>query len=139
MEDLARPRKTITLDDVIDAIEQNGYIQGYGDFFKYTGLGDKTIGSACAIGQAALNLDVDEYHLFGQLNTAFGGLGYKISEQNDHMKWELKRIAKYLRRNLRKSYRQSELVLLINKHDSSRFGTDKDKITRIEDYIDVSV
>jgi hypothetical protein len=113
-----RERKIVTLDDIIDAIEQNGYVQGYKDFFTYNYelKDEKRVGSACALGQAALNLDVDEFHLMNQLNTVFDGLGYDIANKNDMLKWDLPHIAKWLRRKLLKETRSFEFPLAIDDH-----------------------
>lgn len=54
--------KTITVKDVYDAIEKNGYPWGQGNYEYY--------GTYCAIGQAAKNLGVDPYDLHTALNEA---------------------------------------------------------------------
>lgn len=52
--------KTITLDQLLTAMEKNGYKQSVGKLFEYDGkdVAKDNIVAACALGQAMLNLDV---------------------------------------------------------------------------------
>lgn len=50
--------KNITLAALFDAMEKNGYEKAKGDYIIYNDI-DNKVDSACAYGQAALNLNVD--------------------------------------------------------------------------------
>jgi hypothetical protein len=53
-------KRTFTIRELVEAIEKNGYKQAFASYWNRAYLDDGTIeiGSACAIGQAALNLGI---------------------------------------------------------------------------------
>ena len=57
-----------TLADVIDAIEKNGLEKVQGEYIRYDASNTPVAG--CAIGQAAINLDVGHYERFEQYDDA---------------------------------------------------------------------
>lgn len=69
-------KKKLTVAQVVDAIEQNGYKQAYGTMY------DMPNGAACAMGQAGLNLGVSGYALSDELQT-FTGLMLPNGETMD--------------------------------------------------------
>lgn len=91
-----------TLGDVFDAIENNGLKQITGEFVQYSE--GKPI-SACAIGQAAVNLKVDYNKLTNALNrfSKPNGLplGDRIIRMNDKYNANFKNIAKNFRRDFK--------------------------------------
>lgn len=68
--------KTVKVLDVIEAAAKNGY-----PWIKNT-MGSKSQG-ACIVGQAALNLDVDGWHLVDALNSLGDSTGGRIWVYND--------------------------------------------------------
>lgn len=105
--------KTITysLGDFLNSIERNGLPQITGDYWKgYSGnsipVGKVNtyleVTAACAIGQSALNLEVDYRTLVSIVNKKFKtagkrGLATSIIGRNDGHRWSYKRIAEYYR------------------------------------------
>lgn len=93
----------ITIDDVIKAIEENGYEPKKGGFYFYGLDTDQyVVVGACAIGQAALNLKCEPNSLLSALNYATKNLiGNIIVNYNDRR--DIKRyptIAKFARKTL---------------------------------------
>jgi hypothetical protein len=121
--------KKVTVQEVIDAIRQNGLkkaklhywrtrsgkalITGYPT--NYDEIDRTHIGAGCAIGQAALNLDVNPQYLYRSLNTirvASGrGLGLQIVELNDATTMPLPRIADKLELGLSDEQKQKILEI----------------------------
>lgn len=111
---IAPQETTISLADFLDSIEMNGLPQFRGDFWKDTGGGSigsrirtttiVEVASACAMGQAALNLEVDYHALTVTINSLFRtdrgrkGLADAIIGRNDGMKWGYKSIANFYRK-----------------------------------------
>lgn len=100
--------KRITLAELFDAIEANGLPQTRGGYWTFTNKtygGDNTfgIGSACAIGQAALNLGIDysdlEYAFENFKNTKGTKLTDAIINKNDALHWNYKAIANWGRKS----------------------------------------
>lgn len=96
--------KDITLGDVFDAIEKNGYPQIRGNFIKYKGDDDTNdVIGACAVGQGALNLGVAPtelgYHL-ANIKVGDRPLSDAIFSRNDGSKWKCKTIATFFRKKL---------------------------------------
>lgn len=94
-------KKKLTVAQVVDAIEQNGYKQSFGQLYNY---GE---GSACAIGQGALNLGVNANDLSRQLNL-FSNISFRgklvdlasyIIQRNDNLHHKPQSIAKSIRIN----------------------------------------
>lgn len=97
--------KKFTARDIIDSIEKNGLPQTVGALFRqaeylspiYNFEEDTVIGSACALGQAAINLGVDYSFVDIFYNRAQEGfLGY-IVNLNDNQLLDFKGIADILR------------------------------------------
>lgn len=103
---------TYTLGQFLDSIEMNGLPQKDGDYWhdgkwsvsdyqpRVTSL---MISSACAIGQAALNLEVGFNELTSVINKEFRtkgrrGLADSIIGRNDGHRWSYKSIARYYRK-----------------------------------------
>lgn len=92
-------RKTITVADVADAIEENGIPQIVGHF---THSVDGEVIGACAIGQAAINLGVHPKSLQYELDKLFNkgdyrALGGQIISWNDSNRYSYKVIANKIR------------------------------------------
>jgi hypothetical protein len=114
--------REITIDDVLDAIEKNGLEQTFGSFFKTEGedyvnnppKSGKIIG-ACALGQAALNLGVNNFSLTDTLNLALPNtrLGQRIIKMNDHKKRSFAHIANYYRTRLSKKDRSTKILVRV--------------------------
>lgn len=98
-----------SIKDIADAIEENGWKQIYnGDYYEYDLFGE-LIG-ACAIGQAAKNLNMGASSLHFNLNSLgyvscpSKNCGYSnvtgtiIIHLNDDHHWKLSSIAKWLRK-----------------------------------------
>jgi hypothetical protein len=100
--------KKVTINDIINAIEQNGLPQSRGLLFRYS---DDQITAACAMGQAIVNLGVDS-RLFSIIYDHFSSksrfkysskemriaqMGNHIIVCNDRKKMSLKEIADELR------------------------------------------
>lgn len=94
--------KKVTLADIIDAIEKNGYTQIIGEFIRYDPDDGKTVIGACALGQAALNLDVHPDKLFKAIrydaSDRVVGFTNTIFNMNDFQRLPLPLIAPVLRR-----------------------------------------
>jgi hypothetical protein len=73
--------KIIKLREVVDAIRKDGLPKHKGSFFHW-GPGDRVI-SGCALGQAALNLDVDPEALWTALPRTFRGRVVNLNDQTD--------------------------------------------------------
>ena len=110
---------TFTLRQVVDAIRQNGLPQAYGTFFadrqeynpaidyRLRDLKPDTI-HACALGQAAFNLDVDPTDLINEIEELediegedgsivyVSGFANDVINMNDTQHKGLNQIAKYL-------------------------------------------
>lgn len=81
------PNRTFTYEQLVAAMRSNAYPQANGTLF------DKTNGAACAIGQAALNLGVDEFDLDLKLQ---GQIRSFIVRQNDKRGASPQKIADHL-------------------------------------------
>jgi hypothetical protein len=94
-----------TVSEFIKALRMNGYEQAR-QAYVVTDRTHRTITSACAIGQAALNLGVNP----GQLDTFLPSeLGTRIVNQNDNLGWSLEKIAEHLKEY--EWYASREIVL----------------------------
>lgn len=86
---------------VANAIRQNGYEQAFGSFKNVDPKTGKI--SACALGQAGLNLKVEGGNLCHALNRFVDGdgtgLGDTIVEWNDENHWTLDQIAERIERD----------------------------------------
>lgn len=106
-----------TLNDVLDAMEKNGYKKIKGEFIEYKEeissdypfpqLTDKVIG-ACAIGQAALNLNKDPYDVDGIVSGYLTNIGpgafaiwQAIMVDNDRSNKRIRTIARTARKNFK--------------------------------------
>lgn len=73
--------KTVSVQDIIDAMNKNGYKWHQGSWFG----GDSEITGACIMQQAALNLGVVGYSLRDALNSrSRRGIGDRIISFNDY-------------------------------------------------------
>lgn len=85
----------VTVQDVVNAIRANGVRQARNEYVRYDKSGN--VVSACAIGQAAINLGVDYASLYRALNHDDDGkpmgLGSKIISLNDTRRKSLQEIA----------------------------------------------
>jgi hypothetical protein len=94
---------TLTVRQLLDAIEKNGLPQERGTFVRTSNTfeGWSSVLGACAIGQAALNLGVDWYDLesgFAEVKTKGRRLLINsIIGRNDSHGWSYKEIAEYYR------------------------------------------
>jgi hypothetical protein len=86
--------KTVTLEQFIQAIEDNGLPQAFGTMFDYY---DGIVIAACALGQAKINLDLDGYDFEHGVNRFSSTLWPTIVRLNDGSHYDLKKIAHYLR------------------------------------------
>jgi hypothetical protein len=89
----AKVRRQLTVGDIIDAIEKNGYPQGFGHYVQkneYTGA----VESACALGQGMLNLGIGQRRITNALG---GDIASRIISLNDSHHLPLKEIAKRIR------------------------------------------
>ena len=79
--------KEVTVEEVLDAMEKNGYRQAYGRYFEYSDHDvDKPVIAACAMGQAAINLGVRAESLDNFLSKFIvdsWSMNSYIVEQND--------------------------------------------------------
>ena len=97
--------KEFTYVEFIDAIEQNGIEQAFSALFKGPRGGiiysnsspDRTIGYACAVGQAAYNLGVDAYYLQEEGYSSEYDIVITTIDLNDGQHMPLKEIAAKLR------------------------------------------
>ena len=128
--------KTFTVQEVIDAIRKDGWKKAYGAYWKDSNgdyLGDEdfdfetidrsNIDSACALGQAALNLDVNPIYLETALNSIpikLSGyeyetsLGVDITRLNDNTRNEdltLPQIADNLEAKLSTAIKNQTIVV----------------------------
>ena len=97
-----------TLADVLDAMERNGYTKIQSEYieYDYSMEGDSNdftqkVFGACAIGQAALNLEIRPSLLDRQVSKSLDSTGMKIwhrvPELNDTTNWKVSTIAKRTR------------------------------------------
>lgn len=93
--------KKVSVRQVIEAIRQNGLPQARGKFWAdtdgnpihYIPTGEKVeIGSACALGQAALNLGIRWEELNTELSSVAPDLRSDIINQNDSFGYSLESI-----------------------------------------------
>src|SRR6185295_15621596 len=104
--------KKVTVQEVIDAIRQNGKPQAFGAFYRSesgnpTGAKTQAV-TACALGQAAINLKVPTKSLVRSLskiqNIKFDGLDINLDgliiSLNDTQRWNLEQISNYLEETL---------------------------------------
>lgn len=109
-----------TVQDVINAIRKDGYAQAFGELVEYDSEGN--ILEACAVGQAALNLDINPDDLMTQLDdmelhpngkdselSEISTLSGLIIHYNDSKKYPLSKIADLLERKLPTAIRQLEV------------------------------
>jgi len=98
--------RTLSLGEFFDALEANGLPQIYGTYWSYNNggnryIGEFEIGAACALGQAALNLNTSYSNLeeaLGEFKNSKGkSLTDSIIDRNDQSRWGVKQIAKYYR------------------------------------------
>jgi hypothetical protein len=82
--------KPVTYREFIAAIRKNGYKQGYGAFIR--GIRGEEV-SACALGQAAINLDVSPIILSSKYMSSKAFNKPNIINMNDHRKMPLSEIA----------------------------------------------
>lgn len=113
-----------TLGDVLAAIEQNGLPKADGAYWlkpNHTHISANAsefeVGSACAMGQGALNLNTDYNTLHLALkdfrNSKGRDLGDSIIGRNDGHKWSLKSIGRYYREKFHS--RLNDKVLITEK------------------------
>lgn len=90
-------KKRLLVSQVFDAMEKNGLPQCTGDFVRYGNDGKPVM--ACALGQAALNLEVDAESLYDSLNDLHPALfiGDDISKWNDFTSMNVQQIARKAR------------------------------------------
>lgn len=92
------PNQRFTLNDLVTALELNGYKQGFGHYVKRSG--DKVL-SACAMGQAALNIGIDYRRVsraFSEIYSPYhGSLSAYIIDLNDNRKLSIKKIGAKIR------------------------------------------
>lgn len=91
----------VTVREVIDAIEKNGYPQGFGRLIRFNE--NSELEGACAIGQAAINLGVDEMVLYRELSYLIHkkfSVKAMIVSLNDTERYPLPAIATTLRTTL---------------------------------------
>lgn len=103
MKQMTLKRRYLKVSDVLDAMEKDGYKKARGTFFRSAkreeiSWNDRNqVVYACAIGQAALNLNIDPALLQHHL-------GLKLSESiidlNDDSGRSVRSIAKYLKKEL---------------------------------------
>lgn len=115
--------------DVVDAIEKNGYPKTKGSFYRntnnekvYPELGESAefIVSACAIGQAALNLHTTASELISGLRSIDLespillqiNLGDAILNLNDQTDYSMAAIAEHLRENLPSEVLDTEVAFV---------------------------
>lgn len=86
---------TITFRDFVEAMKKNGYRQAIGAYYRYSDKGE--VYSACAYGQAALNLGVAADVLNANVSEKFSTTGIPdILDLNDNRGWEVQAIANAL-------------------------------------------
>lgn len=90
--------RTVTLEDFIKALELNGYPQSRGRMIRESFMeGGYGVDSACAFGQAALNLGASVV----SLEYAIGrGIVNRIIDENDSHGFSCEKIAKNMREKL---------------------------------------
>jgi len=108
----AKVLRKITVRQVINNIRKNGYEQAFGQMFAKELVDGKWVDTACALGQAQLNLNIKEYHVDYPANTnednnefprEFTG---RIVALNDNERRPLNNIADILEREFGKNARK---------------------------------
>jgi len=93
----------ISVGDILDAMERNGYPQIDNFFVKYE---DGKVLGACAIGQAGLNLNILPIEVYMFLNKAYNDeefntdLGDLIAADNDNLVFPVDEVARNWRNKL---------------------------------------
>jgi hypothetical protein len=104
-------KKKITVDDLIDAIEQNGLPKTKNQYFsRQYGTSGKITGG-CAFGQAALNLGVRPISLDTQTAILSGELRDMIIELNDLTTQSLPEIAQKIRARFGEKFGKSTIMV----------------------------
>jgi hypothetical protein len=85
--------KTVTVADILDAMEKNGFKQSRESWITFNK--DGSVQKACALGQAVINLEVDLSAF--QAAILSWGLRDNVIELNDHKKLSCKEIAVLMR------------------------------------------
>jgi hypothetical protein len=109
--------KTVTLSEILDAMEKNGYTKYQGEFVIYEDVVDTEpqIKAACAVGQAALNLGVHPSSLYKALNwwiddETYYLWGDDIARDNDTTEMTVPEIAHKYRKELKKFLNKEFMV-----------------------------
>lgn len=110
VRDILSKKRTISLGDFLDALEENGLPQAHAQYWSHDNKrvrssieGEFEVGAACAIGQAALNLGTHYHELEAIMQTKFKNsknvpLTSSIISRNDGSRWGIKQIARFYRR-----------------------------------------
>lgn len=124
-------KKAVTFKEIIDALERNGYTQAFENFFKWEtpdevkNIRPPKIKSACAVGQAAINLDLNATSLYHALNDQWDDIlgpkifwGDRITTLNDEQRLSIKEIAVQIREQI-ESKRLLDKEFYVSKHNYS--------------------
>ncbi len=114
--------RTVTVADIIEAIRQNGLPKYHGNFYYFNGASrsyrysSAQVEAACALGQAAINLNVaanqlwqglNDLNIFIDLETK--ALGHYIAHLNDDTELTLQQIADRLDSELNDTLKKEEI------------------------------
>lgn len=108
--------RTVSLDELIKAISLDGYEQGFNHLLNDTrGIapepkGEHRIITACAYGQAALNLNVDMTELTGPENELFAKVYFNVFDLNDRVHLNPKQIARRIKAKFKDSLKETITV-----------------------------
>lgn len=117
MKQLTKKRRYLKVSDVLDAMEKDGYKKATGTFFRNRKRANidwdarSNVVYACAIGQAALNLNIDP----NTLQLALGPkLGPEIVSLNDESSRTVRSIARLLKKQWDQDIQERSLGIMID-------------------------